>query len=151
MPNGNIIDEFHCIEFKMQAAAIILLDDQKRIMLIRSYRYTTESCDWEIPAGCLDPGETVIEAAQREALEETGYATKDPKHIYTYCPINGVSNHKFNLIQCTATQKIQEPDPDEVQEARWFTYAQVSDLIDQNKIKDGLALTGLLFYLLKKS
>ncbi len=151
MPNGNIIEEYQYIEFNMQATGIILLDDQKRIMLIRSYRYPTQSCDWEIPAGCLDPGETIIEAGQREALEETGYATKDPKHIYTYCPINGVSNHKFNLIQCTATKKIQEPDPNEVLETCWFTQSQVSDLIDQNKIRDGLALTGLLFYLLKKS
>lgn len=59
------------------AVAVLALDDQQRILLIRQYRHPVRSYLWEIPAGLLDiAGEERLEAAKRELMEETGYTAE---------------------------------------------------------------------------
>lgn len=56
------------------AVAVIALNEQQEILLIKQYRHPVREYLWEIPAGLLDvPGESRLEAAKRELLEETGY------------------------------------------------------------------------------
>ena len=56
------------------AVAVIALSEQQEILLIKQYRHPVREYLWEIPAGLLDlPGESLLEAAKRELLEETGY------------------------------------------------------------------------------
>ncbi len=53
------------------AVAILALDDQGRVLLIKQYRHPVGLRDWEIPAGLLDKrGEDPLAAAQRELEEE---------------------------------------------------------------------------------
>ena len=54
------------------AVAVLALDDDGRVLLIRQYRHPVRHRDWEIPAGLLDiHGEDPLTAAQRELAEET--------------------------------------------------------------------------------
>ena len=53
------------------AVAVLALDDDGRVLLIRQYRHPVRHRDWEIPAGLLDIlGEDPLTAAQRELAEE---------------------------------------------------------------------------------
>ncbi len=53
------------------AVAILALDDDGRVLLIKQYRHPNGYRDWEIPAGLLDiDGESPVVAAQRELAEE---------------------------------------------------------------------------------
>lgn len=54
------------------AVAVLALDDDGRVALIKQYRHPIRSREWEIPAGLLDiEGENPLVAAQRELGEET--------------------------------------------------------------------------------
>ncbi|MCM6762459.1 NUDIX hydrolase [Rathayibacter sp. ZW T2_19] len=54
------------------AVAVLALDDQDRVALIKQYRHPVRTREWEIPAGLLDiEGEDALVAAQRELAEET--------------------------------------------------------------------------------
>lgn len=56
------------------AVAILAIDAEQRVLLIRQYRHPVRSYLWEIPAGLTDvPGEPRLDAAKRELMEETGY------------------------------------------------------------------------------
>ncbi len=53
------------------AVAVLALDDDGRVLLIKQYRHPVRHRDWEIPAGLLDiAGEDPLEAAKRELAEE---------------------------------------------------------------------------------
>lgn len=53
------------------AVAILALDDDDRVLLIRQYRHPIATRDWEIPAGLLDiAGESALIGAKRELAEE---------------------------------------------------------------------------------
>jgi 8-oxo-dGDP phosphatase len=67
------------------AVAIVALDDDGQVLLIRQYRHPVGRLLWEIPAGLRDvPGEPLPVTAQRELREETGYAAKS-WHVLVDC------------------------------------------------------------------
>src|SRR3990167_5543518 len=106
-PDGRIIDKHHLLDFEKEAVAILIENSSNQILLVNVYRYATNTIEWEIPAGGIDKGESVIKAAEREALEETGYKTDNHKQIYTYYPMNGISNKVYHILHCYYIYKIQ--------------------------------------------
>jgi len=59
------------------AVAVLPLLDDGRVVLVRQYRYPVAKVLVELPAGKRDPGETTLQCAQRELLEETGYSARE--------------------------------------------------------------------------
>ncbi|UWE09135.1 NUDIX domain-containing protein [Actinacidiphila bryophytorum] len=60
------------------SVAVLALDDQERVLVLRQYRHPVRHKLWEIPAGLLDiPGENPLHAAQRELYEEAHVKAED--------------------------------------------------------------------------
>src|SRR5687768_8163882 len=53
-------------------AAVVAIDDQQQVCLLRQYRPAGGGWIWELPAGRLEPGEPAENTARRELLEEAG-------------------------------------------------------------------------------
>jgi 8-oxo-dGTP pyrophosphatase MutT (NUDIX family) len=54
-------------------SAVVALTQDQRVLIVRQYRPAVEHDTLELPSGLVDPGETPVETARRELLEETGY------------------------------------------------------------------------------
>jgi len=145
-PGGRIVEEHHVLEFDWPAVAALVENDQGQVLLVHVYRYTTDSIEWGVPAGRMEQDETVLQAAEREAREETGYETSGHELVYTYYPTNGISNKVFHIVRCRAGPKAGEFDRNEVQELRWASRAEISEMLRDGVVKDGLSLTALLLY-----
>ena len=148
-PGGRIIEKHHVLEFEKEAVAVLVENAQDQILLVHVYRYTTDSIEWEVPAGIIDPGEALIEAAEREVLEESGYETVDHEIIYTFYPMNGISNKVFHIVRSRATRGTGVFDPNEVKEFRWISKPEIQRMIRDRQIKDGYTLTALLLHLMR--
>jgi 8-oxo-dGTP pyrophosphatase MutT (NUDIX family) len=73
LPNGRVIDEYWVWEFPPWCN-VIAITREERFILIKQYRHGIGGVHYEIPAGVHDhPDESLLEAAQRELLEETGF------------------------------------------------------------------------------
>jgi isopentenyldiphosphate isomerase len=76
--------------------------------------------------------------------EETGYKTECPELIYTYNPMNGMSNKVFHIVRCKVLQGSGKFDQNEVKDFEWCSVDEIRGMIAERKIKDGFALTALL-------
>jgi ADP-ribose pyrophosphatase len=148
-PGGRIADQHHILEHDSEAVAALITNSTGDILMIQAYRYVTNSVEWEIPAGLIDAGESVIEAGKREVFEETGYEASDLKMCYTYHPMNGISNKVFNIITGRASHRTGDFDINEVKSVTWHTPEKIRQMIANNTIKDGYTLTALLLHLLQ--
>jgi 8-oxo-dGTP pyrophosphatase MutT (NUDIX family) len=103
---------------------------------------------WEVPAGRVDPGESVDEAAPRELMEETGHVAASWATLGEYHPSNGSSNQVFHVRIARELTRVSEPtDRNETMALRWFSVPEIRDLIRANAIRDGLTLTSLCWAL----
>ena len=51
------------------SAVMMPVDEKNRVLLVRQYRLPADAFLWELPAGKVDEGETVLQAAKRELVE----------------------------------------------------------------------------------
>ncbi|NTW83397.1 MAG: NUDIX hydrolase [Chlorobiaceae bacterium] len=73
LPNDRIIDDYYVWEFPPWCNVIAVTKDRE-VVLIRQYRHGLGKVHYEIPAGVHDKeGESILESARRELLEETGF------------------------------------------------------------------------------
>ncbi|WP_431955217.1 NUDIX domain-containing protein, partial [Actinacidiphila sp. bgisy167] len=69
MPDGSVARRDYQVH--PGSVAVLALDDQDRVLVLKQYRHPVRMKLWEIPAGLLDvPGENPLHAAQRELYEE---------------------------------------------------------------------------------
>lgn len=73
LPNGRIIDDYYVWEYPPWTNVLAFTTERQAVM-IRQYRHGIGKVHWELPAGVHDkPGESLLQAARRELLEETGF------------------------------------------------------------------------------
>src|SRR5277367_1816358 len=127
------------------SAVMMAVDARKRILLVRQYRVPARDYLWELPAGRLDKGETPLQAAKRELIEETGYRAKHWKKLVMFYPSPGFVAEKMTIFLATGlTEGRATPMEDERIEARWFTAKEIEQAIQKGKIMDGKTMLGYL-------
>ena len=146
--DGRIVEKHHVLDFEKEAVAVLVENAQGQILLVHVYRYTTDTIEWEIPAGIVENSESVLEAARREVWEESGYGTVNHELIYTYYPMNGISNQVFHIVRCQSTRKTGDFDRNEVKEFKWVSRQGIREMVKHRLMKDGFSLTALLLYLM---
>ena len=140
--------EHHVMRMPSEAAGVVVDDPERGVLLLWRHRFITDSWGWEIPAGRIDPGETAMEAAARETLEETGWRAGPLTPMTTYFPHNGSSDATFNLFVAKTATRVGDPtDPDEAERVEWLSWNDVRTEIGAGRVRDGLSLTALLYRL----
>ncbi|MEU2874472.1 NUDIX hydrolase [Streptomyces olivoreticuli] len=76
MPDGSTVKRDYQVH--PGSVAVLALDEQGRVLILKQYRHPVRQKLWEIPAGLLDiPGENPLHAAQRELFEEAHVKAED--------------------------------------------------------------------------
>jgi ADP-ribose pyrophosphatase len=81
--------------------AVLAVDDSQRVALVRQYRHAAGAYVWEIPAGHVDRGEGILDAAVRELREETGYSAGRIEPLLTVYTTPGVCDETQHIFFAT--------------------------------------------------
>lgn len=88
---------------------------------------------WNLPAGRVDVGETIEQAAVREVLEETGYTVElGPKLRIEHDDVTRPVLHSFKAKIVSGELKFSQ---DELLDARWLTFEEIKQLHAAGKIR----------------
>lgn len=122
------------------------LGDDPQLLLIRQYRYAAERVLYEIPAGRLDPGETALECATRELLEETGCTAARVEPMTTIYTTPGFTDEKIHLFMASVlTMGESRREADEFIEVVTLPLTEVLLMIERGEIVDGKSIVAILF------
>jgi 8-oxo-dGTP pyrophosphatase MutT (NUDIX family) len=146
LPNGERF-EHHVVRVPREAAAVVLFEPGRGILLLWRHRFITDSWGWEIPGGAIDAGEKAEEAAAREALEETGWRPGPLTRIGSYHPMPGLADQTFHVFLADGATHEREPDGVETDRVAWFPVRRVRELIADGEVNEGFSLTALLWFL----
>ena len=129
------------------SAVMMAVDDKDRVLLVRQYRLPVEQELWELPAGKVDKGESVLQAAKRELIEETGVRAKKWKKLVEFFPSPGYVEEKMTIyLVKDLTQGESQPMDDERIETRWFSKKDLRKAIASNKILDAKTMIGFFYW-----
>ena len=125
--------------------AIIAIDPEDNILLVRQYRQATGKMLLEIPAGGIDTGETPPEAVCRELQEETGYFPRKVELIGGFYSAPGYCTEYLYLFLATdlIPKKLEAEDTEMIEVVR-VPRSSISELISSNEICDSKSIAGLL-------
>jgi len=149
MPNGHIVPEYYVLEYPNWANVVALTDDNQFI-LVKQYRHGAGDVFLEIPGGVIDDGETALEAAKREMLEETGYGFDSFEEICELYPNPATSNNITTTFLARGGVKKQEQALDSQEEIEILLVSadEVKDILFSNGFGQSLHASAL-FYALK--
>ncbi|MGL6072830.1 MAG: NUDIX hydrolase [Fimbriiglobus sp.] len=129
------------------AVVILPIVDAEHVSLLRNQRWVVDELLWEIPAGTLEPGEPIEDAAKRELLEETGYTADRWRYLGFLYASPGVLNEKLHLyIAEGLTAGTARPEADEELEAVTVPLTDALAMCLDGRIKDAKTITALLLW-----
>ena len=101
----------------VDSVGIIAIDERGNLLLVNQFRYPAGEILLEIPAGCIDPGETPESAAKRELREETGFNPRDleklggfylaPGYVNEYMHVFLARNLEYSPLVSEDTESIE--------------------------------------------
>ena len=102
------------LKVHVDGAAVLAMDEENRVLVVRQYRYVFGKVLAELPAGKLDPGEDPVVGALRELKEETGAEPETFLPLGRIIPAPGCYGEILHLFLAKGLKfSEQHLDPDE--------------------------------------
>ena len=147
LPDGRINDHYYVLEYPDWVNIIAVTEDGD-IVLERQYRHGLGNTCYELPCGVIEEGETPLEAAKRELLEETGYAGGEWQEWMTLSPNPATSTNLAHSFLATGVKKVagQSLDATEDIQVHLKKPEYVKALLENNQILQALMAAPLWKY-----
>ncbi len=127
------------------AVVVLPLHEDRRIELVRQYRYPMREVLLELPAGKLDPGEEPIACAGRELAEETGWKPIEIHELGSFFTTPGFTDEVLHAFVATPLEPAPEAvqDPDEAIENVTMTVEEALEACRDGSIQDSKTIATL--------
>ena len=127
------------------ASAVVPLNENGEVYMVRQYRKAIETVTLEIPAGKLDFEEDPRICAERELKEETGLKAKVITHLVSMHSTPGFSNEILHLYAATCLNEGEScSDDDEFISTERYPVSQLLEMVFKGEITDAKSIIGIM-------
>lgn len=130
------------------AAAVVAVNDEGKLLMVRQYRNALDRETLEIPAGKLDdPAEAKINCAYRELEEETGYRCEKLEYLLSLNTTVAFCDEAIDIFLARdLVLSRQNLDEDEIIQVEAWSVEDLEEMIYNGKITDGKTVAGIMTY-----
>jgi ADP-ribose pyrophosphatase len=126
-------------------AAVVAIDAQERVCLLRQYRYAAAGYIYELPAGKLEPDEPPETTARRELLEEGAVSASQWSSLGSFFSSPGVFTEVIHLFLATGlAAATAKPEDDEVFQVEWWPLDVAVERALGGELVDAKTIVGIL-------
>jgi len=144
LPNGQVAELE--IAHHPGGAAVVAVDAEGRVCLLRQFRHAAGGWLTELPAGKLDGGEPPLECARRELAEEAGVSAGRWQKLGQYFSSPGVLTEVIHLFLARDLAPADaQPEDHEVFEVQWVPLDEAIAMAAGGGLQDGKSIVGLLW------
>lgn len=103
------------------AVLIVPLLDNDTVMLIREYAAGVHRYELALPKGRIEPNEALLDAANREIMEEIGYGAKNLHHLTSLTVAPGYLSHETHIVlaENLYPEKHEGDEPEVIEVVPW--------------------------------
>ncbi len=125
--------------------AIVPVDENGDVVMVRQYRLATGDVMLEVPAGLVDEGEEIEAAAQRELQEETGYRAGHLERLAGFFVSPGFCTEFIHVFLALGLEESDlDADEDEDIVVERVPLAEAVRLVEEGAIRDAKSIVGIL-------
>ncbi len=133
--------EYHYVH-TLGSTMVIPITTNNKIILVKQFRYLNQKVSLEFPCGAVETNITLIENAQKELREETGFSAENLTEVGAFSPYTGASDEICTVFAGTKLFNSPLPkDKTEEFEVLQFSFNEVAEMVESNTIWDGLTLS----------
>lgn len=146
-PDGRIV-QMECVRHPGSVVLIPMIAPD-RVLLVRQYRYVIDRWLWELPAGTLEPNESLEAAALRECHEEVGKIAGRAQQLVSVFPSPGFCDEEMHFFLLTELRDRRpgdpeaHQDPDEILNVKEFSVEEVRQMAKAGEIADMKTVVGI--------
>lgn len=147
LPDGRIIPEYWVLEFSDWVNVIAFTKDGSMLM-VRQYRHALGVTEYELCAGVMEEGETPLEAARRELLEETGFGGGEWSEYMTLCANPSNHTNLAHTFLAVGVEKVSDQHLDDTEELTFHLMppSEVFGMLQRGEILQALMAAPLWRY-----
>jgi ADP-ribose diphosphatase len=126
------------------AVFIVPMQDQDTVLLVREYGVGLDRYELGLPKGRIDPGETALEAANRELQEEAGFAARKLTPLTTLSLLPAYMTHKAQVVLAEDLYPRRRPgdEPEPLEVVPW-KLSELHRLLARDDVSEGRSIAAL--------
>lgn len=126
------------------AVLVVPLLDDNTVMMIREYAAGVHRYELALPKGKIEPDEPLLEAANREIMEEIGFGARNLSHLTSFTVAPGYLSHETHIVlaEDLYEQKNEGDEPEDIEVIPW-QMDRLPDLLNHEECTEARSIAAL--------
>ncbi len=126
------------------AVLVVPMLDEDTVMLIREYAAGVHRYELGLPKGRIEEGEDLLNAANRELMEEIGYGANKLEHLTAFTLAPGYLGHHTQIVlaQDLYEQSCEGDEPEEIEVVPW-SLSKLPELMAREDLTEARSIAAL--------